>query len=72
MIKKLCSFIMVAFLCGAANAAVDSGLVASAEQYLNSITGLNGVFVQTANGKQERGNFAMFLINRWTKLQLCR
>lgn len=59
MIKKLCSFIMVAFLCGAANAAVDSGFVASAEQYLNSITGLNGVFVQTANGKQERGNFAM-------------
>ncbi len=59
MIKKLCSFIMVVFLCGAANAAVDSGLVASAEQYLNSITGLNGVFVQTANGKQERGNFAM-------------
>lgn len=59
MIKKLCSFIMVAFLCGAANAAVDSELVASAEQYLNSITGLNGVFVQTANGKQERGNFAM-------------
>lgn len=59
MIKKLCSFIMVAFLCGVANAAVDSGLVASAEQYLNSITGLNGVFVQTANGKQERGNFAM-------------
>lgn len=59
MIKKLCSFIMVAFLCGAANAAVDSGLVASAEQYLNSVTGLNGVFVQTANGKQERGNFAM-------------
>ena len=59
MIKKLFSFIMVAFLCGAANAVVDSGLVASAEQYLNSITGLNGVFVQTANGKQERGNFAM-------------
>lgn len=59
MIKKLCSFIMVVFLCGAANAAVDSGLVASAEQYLNSVTGLNGVFVQTANGKQERGNFAM-------------
>ena len=59
MIKKLCSFIMVAFLCVSANAAVDSGLVASAEQYLNSVTGLNGVFVQTANGKQERGNFAM-------------
>ena len=45
--------------CGFANAAVDSKFVASAEKYLNSITGLNGKFVQTANGKQQKGDFAM-------------
>lgn len=47
------------FLSAVANAAVDSSLVNSAEKYLNSITGLAGNFVQTANGKQEKGTFAM-------------
>ena len=39
--------------------AVDGTYVDSAEKYLNSITGLTGTFVQTANGKQERGIFSM-------------
>lgn len=42
-----------------ANAAVDSALVDSAEKYLNSITGLSGTFIQTSNGKQEKGVFSM-------------
>lgn len=50
-------------LCGlvsfGANAAVDSALVKKAEKYLNSITGLTGEFVQTANGKQQVGDFSM-------------
>lgn len=40
-------------------AEVDKSLVSSAENYLNSITGLTGGFVQTANGKQEKGTFSM-------------
>ncbi len=40
-------------------AAVDVALVSSAENYLNSITGLMGDFVQTANGKNEAGTFSM-------------
>lgn len=44
---------------GVANAAVDSSLVEQAEKYLNSVTGLNGGFVQTSNGRSERGDFAM-------------
>lgn len=48
------------FMClGDARAAVDGALVASAEKYLNSITGLAGDFVQTASGKQQKGTFAM-------------
>lgn len=42
-----------------ANAAVDSSLVKNAEKYLNSITGLSGGFVQTANGKTNNGVFSM-------------
>ena len=52
-------FLLFAFMCGAANAAVDSDLVGKAEKYLNSVTGLSGGFVQTANGRSERGDFAM-------------
>lgn len=59
MIKRILSFIMCLCVCGVAHAAVDGGLVASAENYLNSITGLNGTFVQNANGKQNRGTFSM-------------
>ena len=49
--KKL--FVLFATLISLnANAAVDDALVKNAEKYLNSITGLAGTFVQTANGKQ--------------------
>ncbi len=56
--KKI--FILFAFVFSlGANAAVDDTLVKSAEKYLNSITGLTGDFVQTANGKQQAGDFSM-------------
>ena len=45
--------------CFTANANVDNKLVVNAEKYLNSITGLNGDFIQTANGKTEKGSFSM-------------
>ncbi len=54
--------ILVAFLLcisGVAHAAVDSARVGQAEKYLNSITGLTGDFVQTSNGRVERGVFSM-------------
>lgn len=59
MIKKLFLSIFCAFVCMRANAAVDVNYVNAAEKYLNSITGLSGTFVQTANGNQERGIFSM-------------
>ena len=58
MMKKLAVF-FVAFVSLNANAAVDDALVKNAEKYLNSITGLTGKFVQTANGKQQNGDFSM-------------
>ena len=57
--KKLFLFCWVTFFSVCAFADVDSGVVKSAEKYLNSITGLTGDFVQTANGKQEKGTFSM-------------
>ncbi len=57
--KKLFAFWASVFFSVSAFAGVDSGLVKSAEKYLNSITGLSGDFVQTANGKQEKGTFSM-------------
>ncbi len=57
--KKLFLFCWVTFFSVCAFADVDSGVVKSAEKYLNSITGLTGGFVQTANGKQEKGTFSM-------------
>lgn len=59
MRKFFTALIGVFMFCACANAAVDSSLVVAAEQYLNSITGLNGVFVQVANGKREQGTFSM-------------
>lgn len=58
MFKKILVLVCV-LMCGAANAAVDTSLVVNAEKYLNSITGLAGGFVQTAAGRDERGDFAM-------------
>ena len=55
---------IIAILCGvilnsSVFANVDRNLVQSAERYLNSISGLQGNFVQTANGKTEQGIFSM-------------
>ena len=58
MRKVICA-IFICLFAFTANAAVDAKLVANAEKYLNSITGLTGTFVQTANGKQETGVFSM-------------
>ena len=57
--KKILIAIFSVFFCVNVNAAVDSKLVDQAEKYLNSVTGLSGKFVQTANGKQQGGDFAM-------------
>lgn len=59
MMKKLFCAFWGMFLSGAVYANVDNGLVGVAENYLNSVTGLTGTFVQTANGKQENGVFSM-------------
>lgn len=56
--KKIFALFLVSVAFNA-NAAVDDGLLHSAEKYLNSITGLTGKFIQTANGKQEQGSFSM-------------
>lgn len=45
--------------CGASYAAIDNNLVVQAEKYLNSITGLDGIFVQNANGNKQHGHFSM-------------
>ena len=52
-------FVVCMFCCVVANAAVDKNLIQNAEKYLNSITGLQGDFIQTANGKQQHGTFSM-------------
>ena len=57
--KKFISVFFACFICCAANAAVDKSLVQSAEKYLNGITGLNGGFTQTSNGKKQTGTFSM-------------
>ncbi|MBR2393430.1 MAG: outer membrane lipoprotein carrier protein LolA [Alphaproteobacteria bacterium] len=59
MFKKILFWGCLLVCGGVANAAVDTSLVGRAEKYLNSITGLAGGFVQTANGHDERGDFAM-------------
>ena len=60
MLKKICLFLSVLmFGMGQSYAAVDAALVDKAEKYLNAITGLAGTFVQTANGRQELGQFSM-------------
>lgn len=57
--KKIFVIVCAVFFSCSAFADVDAGFVNSAEKYLNSITGLAGDFVQTANGKQEKGTFSM-------------
>ena len=57
--KKIIAILSGLFVCFNVNAEVDKNLVISAEKYLNSITGLNGGFTQTANGKTQTGIFSM-------------
>lgn len=57
--KKFLVAVFMLFFCVETNADVDNKLVIGAEKYLNSVTGLNGSFVQTANGKQQAGQFSM-------------
>ena len=57
--KRVAFLLFSLFVCFSAEAAVDSKLVVDAEKYLNSITGLQGGFNQTANGKTEKGTFSM-------------
>ena len=59
MLKKIITFVLCLFVSVGADAAVDSKLVSNAEKYLNSVTGLNGKFIQTSNGRQEKGVFSM-------------
>jgi len=53
----ICVLSFVVFF--SANADVNKNLIKNAEKYLNSITGLQGEFIQSANGKNERGTFSM-------------
>ena len=57
--KKIISLFFGIFVCVSANGAVDKDLVVAAEKYLNSVTGLQGNFNQTSNGKTEQGTFSM-------------
>lgn len=59
MFKKIILSICCVFLSVSAFADIDSKLITSAEKYLNSITGLTGDFIQTSNGRQEKGVFSM-------------
>lgn len=57
--RRFFSVLFMTLFCVVANASVDTNLINNAEKYLNSITGLDGKFVQTANGKQQAGLFSM-------------
>ena len=57
--KKIVIGLFCLICCFSANAEADKNLIKAAEKYLNSITGLQGEFVQSANGKTERGTFSM-------------
>lgn len=57
--RKILLSLCFAFIAISANAAVDSDLVKRAENYLNSVTGLTGDFVQTSAGAKQNGTFSM-------------
>ena len=57
--KKIFVFVLCSVFAAPAFAAVDKKFVASAEKYLNSVTGMQGDFVQTSNGRVARGVFSM-------------
>lgn len=57
--KKILVLFLSLLIIPLAFAEVDKKAVQNAEKYLNSITGLQGGFTQTANGKTEKGTFSM-------------
>lgn len=57
--KRILIFIVCVMFSTSGFGGVDTNLVARAERYLNSVTGLSGDFVQTNNGKNETGTFSM-------------
>ncbi len=57
--KRIVVAMICVFMAFGAFAATDKALVANAEKYLNSITGITGDFVQTNKGKKEKGTFSM-------------
>ena len=57
--RKLFVAFFACVVCVGAHAATDKNLVASAEKYLNSVTGLTGGFEQTSNGRVDTGTFSM-------------
>ncbi|MBR6363904.1 MAG: outer membrane lipoprotein carrier protein LolA [Alphaproteobacteria bacterium] len=57
--KRIFVAMICVFMAFGAFAATDKALVANAEKYLNSITGITGDFVQTNKGKKEKGTFSM-------------
>lgn len=57
--KKIIVAFLILVCTHGAFASVDNALVVRAEKYLNSLTGLNGDFVQTNKGKSEAGTFSM-------------
>ena len=56
--KRIFVAMICVFMAFGAFAATDKALVANAEKYLNSITGITGDFVQTNKGKKEKGTFS--------------
>lgn len=59
MLKKIILIVFCSLFSVNVYASVDVKLVGQAEKYLNSVTGLSGNFVQTSNGRQEKGIFSM-------------
>lgn len=57
--RKFATAFVILCIASGAMAGPDKKLVANAEKYLNSVTGMTGEFVQTANGKKETGTFSM-------------
>lgn len=57
--KKIFVLICAFFISMPAMAEVNKKYVKSAENYLNSVTGLTGDFIQTSNGKVAKGLFSM-------------
>ena len=57
--KKILICLFGIFMSVSGYASVDKNLIKNAESYLNSITGLQGNFVQVSNGKKQNGVFSM-------------